>query len=113
MPMDESDPHIHVESNLSADAMSRDVIASTFGLVSDLPSVVTTGCGLRAPRAMTSPLPERVTCLACREHASRQHLRFAEQVERFVGMPGIDISTEDLRLAAEKHRDLAKRFSGQ
>jgi hypothetical protein len=111
--MDESDPHIHVESNLGADAVSRDIIASTFGLVSDLPSVVTTGCGQRAPRAMTSSLPERVTCLACREHASRQHLRAADQAEHFIGLPGLNISTEDLRLAAEKHRDLAKRFQGQ
>jgi hypothetical protein len=114
-PMDENDPHIHVDSNLGADAMSRDIIASTFGLVSDLPGVVTTGCELRVPRAMTSPLPERVTCLACREHASRQHLRLAEQVEHFAGMPmpGFNVSVEDLRLAAEKHRELAKRFADQ
>jgi hypothetical protein len=109
--MGASDPHIHVGENLNADAMSRNMIASTFGLISDLPGVVTTGCGLRVPRAMTSPLPERVTCLACREHARRLHLGYAEQAERLGDMPGIDIGREQARLAAEAHRGLAEKFS--
>ena len=87
--MSGSDPHIHVELNvMHADAAVRNLMASTFGLASDLPSEVTTGCGLTVPYAMTSPRPESVTCLACREHACRQHLRFAEQVERLSRMPG-------------------------
>jgi hypothetical protein len=110
--MAESDPHIHVGSSLNADAAVRDVIASTFGLAGDLPSTVTTGCGVRVPRAMTSPLPARVTCLACREHAHRQHLHHAEQVERLSRMPGTNISSAQARLAADRHRDLARRFSG-
>jgi hypothetical protein len=110
--MDDGDPHIHVEADLGADAVARDMVASTFGLVSDLPSVVTTGCGLRVPRAMTSPRPDRVTCLACREHARRHHLRHAEQTERLGGTPGLDIGSEQARLAAEWHRDRAERFSG-
>lgn len=106
------DPHVHVEVNLGADAMVRDKVASTFGLVGDLPAVVTTGCGLRAPRAATSPLPARVTCLACREHAHGQHLRGAEQLERLVGTAGITVDDGDLRRAARWHRDRAEEFSG-
>lgn len=107
---DGGDPHIHVGVNLNADAMSRDTVASVFGLVGDLPSVVTTGCGVRVPRAMTSPLPERVTCLPCREHASRQHLRVAEMFEQFTPMPGTNISGEQARAAAQWHRDRATKF---
>jgi hypothetical protein len=110
--MSESDPHIHVESNLNADVVVRNKIASTFGLASDLPGVVTTGCELRVPRAMTSPLPARVTCLACREHAHREHMRSAEQLERLSRMPGMNASSAQARLAADKHRGLAKQFSG-
>jgi hypothetical protein len=98
---------------MNADVMSRDMIASTFGLVSDLPAVVTTGCGLRVPRAMTSPLPERVTCLPCREHAHRLHSSYAEQAERVGDTPGIGISREQARLAAAAHRDLAEKFFGK
>ncbi len=43
-----NDPHIHVETNMSA-AAARDVLAATFGLVANLPSVVTTGYGVQAP----------------------------------------------------------------
>jgi hypothetical protein len=111
--MSESDPHIHVGSNLNADAAVRNMIASTFGLASDLPAVVTTGCELRVPRAMTSPLPARVTCLACREHAHREHLHSAEQLERLSRMPGMNVSSAQARLAANKHRDLAEQFSGR
>ncbi|MGP4091319.1 hypothetical protein [Streptomyces sp. KR55] len=60
------DPHVHVESKVvQGDAAVRNLMASTFGLAGDLPSHVTTGCGLRVPYAMTSPRPDRVTCLAC------------------------------------------------
>jgi len=99
--MGEGDPHIHVGANLNADAMSRNMIASTFGLVSDLPGVVTTGCGLRVPRAMTMP---------CREHARQLHLSYAEQLERVGDLPGINIGREHARLAAETHRELAEKF---
>ena len=110
--MSEDDPHIHVDvSAVRADAATRNLIASTFGLAGSLPSAITTGCGLRVPYAMTSPHPERVTCLACREYAHRQHLRYAELVERHSGMPGSIISGDQARLAAQRHRDLAERFS--
>ncbi|WP_165985918.1 hypothetical protein [Streptomyces sp. YIM 98790] len=107
-----NDPHIHVQSKVvHDDATTRNLLASTFGLVGDLPSVVTTGCGLRVPYAMTSPRPDRVTCLACREHARREHLRFSEEVERLSRMAGSTISPAQGKLAADKHRDLARRFS--
>jgi hypothetical protein len=109
--MGESDPHIHVQLNvIHADAAVRHMMASTFGLAGDLPGVVTTGCELKVPYAMTSPRPESVTCLACREHAHRQHLRFAEEIERLGRMPGATITSAQAALAAERHRELAKRF---
>ncbi|MGW2050249.1 hypothetical protein ACWCPF_34505 [Streptomyces sp. NPDC001858] len=107
-----NDPHIHVEANVvHGGAVVRNMVASTFGLVGDLPSVVATGCGLRVPFVMTSPRSDRVTCLACREHARREHLRFAEQIERLSRMPGSTISPAQGKLAADKHRDLAQGFA--
>ncbi|MFE7114655.1 hypothetical protein ACFU99_04435 [Streptomyces sp. NPDC057654] len=106
------DPHIHVEEKVvHGDAVARNLMAATFGLVGNLPSAVTTGCGVRVPYAMTSPRPDRVTCLACREHAHHTHLRFAEEVERLSRMPGSAISPEQGRLAADWHRDAARAFS--
>jgi hypothetical protein len=107
-----NDPHVHVESDVvRRDAAVRGVVASTFGLAGDLPSLVTTGCGLRVPYAMTSPSPDNVTCLACREHARRGHLRFADEVERLGGMPGSTISPAQAKSAADRHRELAARFA--
>ncbi|MGW4075870.1 hypothetical protein ACWELB_20565 [Streptomyces asiaticus] len=42
----------------------------------------------------------------------REHLRFADEVERLGGMAGSAISTAQAELAADKHRELAERFSG-
>ncbi|KAA6212231.1 hypothetical protein CP973_22545 [Streptomyces albofaciens JCM 4342] len=106
------DPHIHVEVKvLHGDALVRNALASTFGLAGDLPSQVTTGCGLRVPYAMTSPRPDRVTCLACREHAQREHLRLAQEVERLSRMLGSIITPAQGKLVADWHRDLARKFS--
>ncbi|GGV36653.1 hypothetical protein [Streptomyces spectabilis] len=108
------DPHIHVEVKVvHAAGAERNVIASTFGLVGDLPSHVATGCGLRVPYAMTSPRPDRVTCLACREHARQEHLRFAEEVERLSRMPGSTISPAQGKLVAHRHRGLAQAFASE
>lgn len=111
----EADPHIHVGRNvLQAGAAFRDVVVSSLGrLVPDAPSVVTTGCGLQVPYAMTSSRPESVTCLACREHARREHLGFAEQVERLSRMPGAPVTGDQAVKVAQWARDLAKRFSGR
>ncbi|WP_030661261.1 hypothetical protein [Streptomyces rimosus] len=106
------DPHIHVKEKVAhGDAAARTMLAATFGLAGDLPSRVTTGCGLRVAYVMTSPRPDRVTCLACREHAHREHLRLAEEVERLSRMPGSVVSPAEGELAADWHRDLARRFS--
>lgn len=111
--MSETDPHIHVEQKVvQASAGGRNMTVSLLGLVPDSPSVVTTGCGLQVPYAMTSPRPESVTCLPCREHASQEHLRFAEQVERLSGWPGGPVTGDEAAKAAQWARDLAKRFSG-
>ncbi|MHC3467906.1 hypothetical protein ACYF6T_04240 [Streptomyces sp. 7R007] len=110
--MDDADGHIHVDARLLHDnAAVRGLLASAFGLVGDAPSVVTTGCGLRVPYAMTSRRPESVTCLPCRDHAAREHLRSAERLERLGGSPGAHLPAEQVRQAAERLRDLARRFS--
>jgi hypothetical protein len=98
------DPHIHVEVNLNRDTAARKMLASTFGLAADLPTTVTTGCGERVPLAMTSPRPERVTCLPCREHAARWHTRAANRPDERGGMAGLAVRTH-------QHRDLARRFA--
>ncbi|MEU6352008.1 hypothetical protein ABZ896_22165 [Streptomyces sp. NPDC047072] len=106
-----ADPHVHVEARVvRGEAGVRHVLASTFGLVGSLPSVVSTGCGIRVPYAMTSPRPDRVTCLACREHARAEHLRFADLVEELGGQPGSTITAEQAREVAARHRGLAAGF---
>ncbi|MFF6983234.1 hypothetical protein ACFZAV_37390 [Streptomyces sp. NPDC008343] len=110
--MDGVDPHIHVGQGVTRyDARVRNLLAGTFGLVGDLPETVATGCGLRVPYAMTSPRPESVTCLACREHARAEHLRLAEQMARLGGMPGATVTGAQIAEVVEHHRDLARRFA--
>jgi len=58
------DPIIHIASNLNPDGAVRNMVASTIGLAGDLPTVVSTGCGLRVARLDTSDLPEEITCLS-------------------------------------------------
>ncbi|WP_369033500.1 MULTISPECIES: hypothetical protein [Streptomyces] len=111
--MSETDPHIHVEQKVGqSGADVRNAIVATFGRVPDGPTVVTTGCGLQVPYAMTSPRPESVTCLTCREHAHREHLGIADQVERLGWTPGMNITSDQLAKVVDWHRDRAKRFSG-
>ncbi|MEV6873836.1 hypothetical protein [Amycolatopsis sp. NPDC051128] len=112
--MSETDPHIHVEQKvLQAGPAVRNLISSMLGRVTDAPSVVTTGCGVQVPYAMTSPRPESVTCIACREHAHREYLRFADQVEGMGQgpLPGVNVTGDQVAGAVERLRDLAKRFS--
>lgn len=108
--MDTHDGHIHVEAQGDTAAV-RNVLAATFGLVGTLPAEVTTGCGLRVPRAATSRHPERVTCLPCREHARDRHRRLAERLDRLAGLPGPTADRARARRAADHHRDLARRFA--
>jgi hypothetical protein len=114
--MSEIDPHIHVEQKvLEAGPTVRNLISSMLGRATDAPSVVTTGCGLQVPYAMTSPRPECVTCLACREHAQSEYSRFADQVEHLgrSPMPGVNITDDQMAEAVKRIRELAKRFSAQ
>ncbi|GAB2769443.1 hypothetical protein [Amycolatopsis magusensis] len=106
------DPHIHVERKvLQAGADYRNVVASTLGLVADAPTVVTTGCGVEVPYAMTSARPESVTCLACREHGHREHLAMADQIEQLSRMPGIAMLTaEETAEAVRWLQDRAARY---
>jgi hypothetical protein len=111
--MSETDPHVHVEQRvLDGGPTLRNMISSMLGRAVDAPSVVTTGCGLQVPYAMTSPRPESVTCLACREHAHGEYLRSADQIERMGPMPGGEITDDQVAAAAERLRGLARRFSG-
>ena len=103
--------HIHVEARLGGETAARNLIAATFGLVGDLPGVVTTGCGIEVSIAETSRRPEMVTCLACREYAHRRHLQHAADVERLARMHGSPFTLEQAKAAAEHHRDLARRFA--
>jgi hypothetical protein len=106
------DPHIHVEVKVvRGEAAVRTMLAATFGIAGDLPGVVDTGCGLKVPYAMTSPRPDRVTCLACREHARAEHLRFADEIERIGTLPGSPVTSAEARQAAGRHRTLAEGFS--
>jgi hypothetical protein len=107
------DPHIHVEQKvLEAGPAYRNLIVSMLGRVTDAPSVVTTGCGVQVPFAMTSTRPESVTCLPCREHAHREYLRLADQLERMGSMPGTNFAGDQVVEGVQRIRDLAKRFSG-
>lgn len=112
--MGETDPHIHVEQRvLRGGPDVRNLMSSVLGRVPDSPSVITTGCGLDVPYAMTSPRPENVTCLLCREYASREYGALAEQFERLGSLPDMRITAGEMVSAAEKLRDLANRFSGR
>jgi hypothetical protein len=114
--MSEADPHIHVAQRpLETGPAVRNSIVSMLGRATDAPSVVTTGCGVSVPYAMTSVRPESVTCLLCREHAHREYLRLADQIERLgrAGpMPGVDVTGDQVADAVERLRELASRFSG-
>ena len=111
--MGENDPHIHVEAKVvRGEAAVRTMLAATFGLAGDLPSTVVTGCGLRVPYAMTSPRPDRVTCLPCRDHARTEHLRFADEIERLGRSPGSSVTAAEAARVAQRHREIAEGFSG-
>jgi hypothetical protein len=106
------DPHVHVDGKLRGDVAVRNVLASTFGLVADSPSTVITGCGREVPTAMTSVHPAKVTCLACREFAHRQHLALADQVDSLGRMPGSPLTADQAAEVASRHRETARRFAG-
>ncbi|MEU4692631.1 hypothetical protein [Actinoplanes sp. NPDC023714] len=103
-------PPIHVDAQLGGPVAARSILASTFGLVADLPPAVRSGCGREVPRAMTSVRPEAVTCPPCREFAAAAHERLAEQVETLGAMPGSPFTPAQAQEAAAHHRAMARRF---
>jgi hypothetical protein len=108
----EFDPHIHVDVDLHAEVTVRHMMSATFGLVGDLPSHASTGCGLQVPYAMTSTRPDSVTCLACREYAQRRYLELAAYVERVSHTPGTEVRlSEQAARATGQYLDIARRFA--
>src|SRR5438132_5123146 len=115
------DPHIHVEKTPIpgfGHAAMRVLIIEATGLVPDMPKTVGTGCGRRRPIAMTSTLPENVTCLACRDYARAGYLtwaglagtaaRLAEEEPR--AALAAKATPADLRDEERTYRVLAARF---
>jgi hypothetical protein len=84
------DPHIHAEKTLLpgfGNAQMRDFIARATGMACDLPKTAGTGCRVRRPIVMTSTVPERVTCLPCREWAAAQLRGEIASAEALLGLP--------------------------
>jgi hypothetical protein len=115
------DPHVHVEKTLMpgfGHAAMRALITEATGLVPDLPKTVGTGCRRRRPIAMTSTVPERVTCLACRDWARAEYLTWAgiaraasEVAEAEPRLAAAAKATPaDLRDEERTYRELAARF---
>jgi hypothetical protein len=84
-------------------AALRDVLTSVTGLGADLPKTVGTGCGRRRPIAMTSMIPERITCLACREYAAGELRQEIASAESLLALP----ESSDWRLPADKREIIA------
>ncbi len=120
------DPHVHVERTPFpgfTHAAMRSLITEATGLAGDLPKTVTTGCGRRRPIAATSTVPERVTCLACRDYARAELLRQAETAESlltyFETEPAFmnrtataaKVTPEQLAETAREHRATAARYA--
>ena len=115
------DPHIHAEKTPMpgfGHAATRELIVRATGLVPDLPKTVGTGCGVRRPLAMTSTVPEKITCLACREWARVEYLTWAAMArvaaELAEAEPRAAIAAQatpdDLRAEERTYRQLAARF---
>jgi hypothetical protein len=106
------DPHVHARSALTDPGRIRAALTRALGRAPTLPATVTTACRQRRPLAMTSVLPERVTCLACRESAREAHLRAARALEALTSLPTTSAEhVEETRRRALEHRDLARRLS--
>ncbi|MGO8956279.1 MAG: hypothetical protein ACLQFR_02715 [Streptosporangiaceae bacterium] len=111
------DPHVHVENTPLpgfGNAAMRELITRATGLACDLPKTVGTGCGKRRPIAATSFVPERVTCLACRDYGAAEQLRWAELAELAIAIVSEPYangaSPEELAEAAREHRTMAARY---
>jgi hypothetical protein len=105
------DPHVHAEGGIVDRGRIRAVLTQVLGRVPVLPTTVTTACRERRPIAMTSVIPERVTCLVCRQSARESHLHAARALESMATLPATGSDhVQQLRQRALEHRDLARRF---
>src|SRR4051794_3934246 len=82
------DPHVHAQSIVTDRQQIRAALTRAVGRAPTLPTTVVPASRQRRPVAMTSVLPERVTCLACREAARAAHLRAAETLEALEALEG-------------------------
>jgi len=115
------DPNVHAEKTPMpgfGHAAARGLIVQATGLVPDLPKTVGTGCGMRRPLAMTSTIPEKITCLACRDWACAGYLtgagiaRTAAELAEAEARAAVAAKTipDDLRAGERTYRELAARF---
>lgn len=116
------DPHIHAEKTVLpgfGNAAMRELIVTATGLACDMPKTVGTGCGRRRPFAMTSTVPEHVTCLACREWAAAEHIKAAQTAEALIeSVPAGDslwdgCDREVITEQAQQDRAMAARYKGE
>jgi hypothetical protein len=107
------DPHVHVEhaGDLGFTTQRR-VIVAALGVAPSAPRTVRTGCDRRRPLAMTSTVPESVTCLACRQFAAGCHREWAELGRAALSLPdSATIDRRELAASVARHDDLAARFA--
>jgi hypothetical protein len=115
------DPYIHAERTPMpgfGHAATRELIVRATGLVPDLPKTVGTGCRLRRLLAMTSTVPEKITCLACREWARAEYLTWAAMAQVAAELAEAEpraaiaakTTPDDLRAEERTYRALAVRF---
>jgi hypothetical protein len=109
------DPYVHAEKTPLpgfGHKAIRALLTDALGVAPDLPKTVSTGCGLRRPLASTSTVPEKITCLACREWLRGECLFWADTAARtleLAGRPGFP-TADDLRGEERTYRALAARF---
>jgi len=107
-----ADPHVHAELNVVSVAQLRSRLTQVVGRAVSIPTSITTGCGQRRPLAATSHIPERVTCLPCREHARRAHDARATALENLAALAVLEHDhASHLVAEARRHRELAHRYS--
>lgn len=113
------DPYIHVENTIMPEfgnAEMRNMIASVTGLAPDLPKTVGTGCNRRRSWSQISKVPERVTCLACREYARQQLIEHAEMADALLALADAELylrgktTPEEVAEEARRDRALAARY---
>ena len=121
------DPYIHVEKTPLpgfGHVATRTLITEATGLVPDLPKTVGTWCGVRRPIAMTSTIPETVTCLACREQVAEDYRMHAEDAEHLLALYDVQpelmerasaaakVTSQDIADEARAYRDMTARLGG-